>query len=152
MKENQNQKGIFDLRTLMKNEKAVKALIFGAVALIMLFFLSDLFSPDSTGRHESVKSNDFVAYEYEKQLEQKLERAITAIDGVGEVTIVVTLDSLSETVYSERGSGVKTVITPKVRGVAIICDGADDVVVKQKVVETTARLLGVNTTRISVTR
>ena len=73
------------------------------------------------------------------------------LDGVGELTIVVTLDSLSENVFSERGSGIKTVITPKVRGVAIICEGGDDVIVKQKIVELVSRVLGINTTKISVT-
>jgi stage III sporulation protein AG len=90
---------------------------------------------------------------YEKQLEEKLIRAIGAIDGVNEesLTIVVTLDSLSETVYSDRGSGVRTVITPKVRGVAVICDGGADAVVKQKIIEVVSRVLGINSTRISVT-
>jgi len=120
-------------------------------ALIALFFLTNLFS-ESTGTSSGneIKS-DSVAAEHEKRLEQKLEKAISAIDGVGEMTIVVTLDSLSETVYAERGSGVRTVITPRVRGVAIICEGGGDIVIKQKIVELVSRVLGINTTRISVT-
>jgi len=136
------------MKPLLKNEKAVKTLVFGGIALVMLIFVTNLFSSEPKGK---VETNVNTVQEHEQQLEEKLQKAISAIDGVGELTIVVTLDSLSETVYSDRGTGVKTVITPKVRGVAIICDGGDDVIVKQKIVELTSRVLGINTTRISVT-
>jgi len=138
------------MKPLLKNEKAVKTLVIGGVALVMLFFLTNLFSSEPQGKVESSVST---VTEHEQQLEEKLHKAISAIDGVNEseLTIIVTLDSLSETVYSERGTGVKTVITPKVRGVAIICEGSADVIVKQKIVELTSRVLGINTTRISVT-
>ena len=143
---------VFDFRSLFKNEKAFKTLLVGALALIALLFVSDAFSQNDRGGSNPAAVSDYTAYEeYEKRLEQKLERAISAIDGVGEFTIVVTLDSLSENVYSERGSGVRTVITPKVRGVAIVCEGGENVIVKQKLIELVSRVLGINTTRISVT-
>jgi stage III sporulation protein AG len=154
---NENNKikkiNIFDLRTLMKNPKAVKLILYGGFALLMLLFLSEMFSGISGSiSNSAVIENDIgSAAKHEKQIEQELERAISAIDGVGELTIMVTLDSLSETIYSERGSGVRTVITPKVRGVAIICEGGGNIVVKQKIVELVSRVLGISTTRISVT-
>jgi stage III sporulation protein AG len=114
----------------------------------MLFLLSTMFPSSET---EEIEGKVDTVSEHEAQLEEKLKKAISAIDGVGELTIVVTLDSLSETVYSERGGGVKTVITPKVRGVAVICEGGGDIIVKQKIVELTSRVLGIGTTRISVT-
>jgi stage III sporulation protein AG len=137
------------IKSLMKNEKAVKAIVFGGFALIILLFLSDIFS-GSTQPKVSVET-DFG--EYERQIEHKLHTAISAINGVNPevLTVVVTLDSLCETVYAERGSGVKTVITPRVRGVAIICEGGENIVVKQKIVELVSRLLGISSTRISVT-
>jgi stage III sporulation protein AG len=147
---------VFDLRTwktLLKNPKVVQAVLLGVCGLVVLFFLSDMTSGvnnSSGGNQANIESSKSVE-EYEKLLEQKLERAISAIDGVGELTIVVTLDSLSETVYADRGTGVRTVITPRVRGVAIICEGGGDIIVKQKIVELTSRVLGINTTRISVT-
>ncbi|MCL2071664.1 MAG: hypothetical protein FWH07_05455 [Oscillospiraceae bacterium] len=162
MNENTNQKkaAIFDLRSFMKtNPKAVKIIIYGGFALILLIFISEMFSGISGGRSpgnsagglgEGFSEGNSVT-DYEKQLEKELERAISAIDGVGELTIMVTLDSISETVYSERGTGVRTVITPRVRGVAIICDGGGDIVVKQKIVELVSRVLGISTMRISVT-
>ncbi|MCL1866652.1 MAG: hypothetical protein FWF82_04510 [Oscillospiraceae bacterium] len=144
--------GLLDLRTLFKNEKAVKAIIFGAFLLIILVFVSDL----ASGTGKSPKSGTVMSQEvdfevYEKQIEQKLRTAISAIDGVGDLTVAVTLDSLCETVYSDKGTNVRTVITPKVRGVAIVCDGGGNPVVKQKVIELVSRMLGIGSTKISVT-
>jgi stage III sporulation protein AG len=155
VKMNESKKGVVDLKpvkALLKNEKAVKIILLAAFALIVLFFLSDWFSGTS-GKPQpaGIESESGIGVEeYEKRLEQKLEKAVSAINSVGELTIAVTLDSLSETVYSERGTAVKTVITPKVRGVAIICEGGGDIFVKQKIVELVSRLLGISTTKISV--
>ncbi|MCL1788772.1 MAG: hypothetical protein FWG33_00255 [Oscillospiraceae bacterium] len=157
VKQEQKSTKIFDLRTLnsaFKNQKTVKIIVYGGFALILLIFISEMFSGISGTSGKNANSGEDInisAGDYETQLEKELERAVSAINGVGELTIMVTLDSLSETVYSERGSGVRTVITPKVRGVAIICEGGDDIIVKQKIVELVSRVLGIATTRISVT-
>ena len=142
---------IWDLKpvkALLKNDRAVKTIIFAGVALILLIFMSDILSGTNK---ESEITNEPAFEEYERRLERKLAGAVSEIDGVGELTVIVTLDSLSETIYAERGSGVRTVITPKVRGVAIICEGGGDIVVKQKIVELVSRVLGIGTNKISVT-
>ena len=142
-------------KEFMKNPKMVKSLMYGVCAVIMLIFLSELYSSissPSNPRNSSIthETDGNAVEEHERRLELKLERAVSAVEGVGELTIVVTLDSLSETVYSDRGTQIKTIITPKVRGVAIICEGGDDYVVKQKIVEIVSRVLGINSTKISV--
>ena len=151
---NEKKSSILNLKPILKNEKAVKAIIFAGLALIILIFLSDMFTGITSPSNLNLENdgNSTVA-EHELELEKKLERAISAIDGVrpGALTIVVTLDSLSETIYAERGSSVTTVITPRVRGVAIVCEGAADIVVRQRIVELVSRLLGINSTSISVT-
>jgi len=145
------------VKSLLKNEKTVKLIVFGGFALIILVFLSDMFAGITGGGGSSAgrtgdNAESLSAYaEYEARLEAKLERAISAIDGVGELTIVVSIDSLSETVYAERGGGVRTVVAPRVRGVAVICDGGGDAVIRQKIVELVSRVLGISSTRISVT-
>jgi len=140
-----------NLKALFKNEKAVKAIIFGSFALILLVFLSDSFASPNSSKSVKAHESDFSVYE--RLLEEKLVKAISAIEGVNykELTVVVTLDSLSETVYAERGSSVRTVITPKVRGVAVVCENGDNVIVKQKIIELVSRVLGISSIRISVT-
>jgi hypothetical protein len=156
MKENEKhhpKKSAFDLRSVFKNEKTLKTVIIGGITLVFILFLSATFSDISVprGGDNNLQTGTTVGCE-ELRLEEKLKRAISVIDGVGEeLTVVVTLDSLSETIYAERGSGVRTVITPRVRGVAIIAEGADSPIVQGRIVELVSRLLGINTTRISVT-
>ncbi|MCL2633895.1 MAG: hypothetical protein FWD34_05200 [Oscillospiraceae bacterium] len=140
---------VFDFRALLKNDKAVKIIILGGVALVLLIFMSDFLS--GTSKNQTTQAVEVSYEQYEKRLEKKLSQALAEIDGVGEFTVIITLDSLSETVYSERGGAVKTVITPKVRGVAIICEGGDDIYVKQKIVEMTSKVLGIGTNKICVT-
>jgi hypothetical protein len=146
-------KKTIDLRSVFKSEKSLKTIVIGGIVLVFLLFLSSAFADivPSQSHNADNRNANAVAECEETRLEQKLKRAISAIDGVGELTVVITLDSLSETIYAERGSSVRTVITPRVRGVAIIADGADSPVVQQRIIEVTSRLLGVNTTRISVT-
>ena len=153
MNDNKKKTALLDFRALMKNPKAVKLIIYAVLALIVLVFLSEIFSDDAKSKNTTSAESETNSFSnYESQLEKELERAISAINGVGELTIMVTLDSLSETVFAEKGTGVKTVIMPKVRGVAIICEGGDDIIVKQKIVELVSRVLGISTTRISVTQ
>jgi stage III sporulation protein AG len=51
----------------------------------------------------------------------------------------------------QQGLVLKT-LEPKVRGVAILCEGADDLYVKQAVVEAVTRVLGVGANKVSVNR
>ncbi|MCL1902924.1 MAG: hypothetical protein FWF94_00715 [Oscillospiraceae bacterium] len=144
---------IFDFRNLFKNQKTMKIIVYGGLALLLLILISEMFSGITGGSQKDSVGDDYIVNvaDYETQLERELKRTLSAIDGIGELTIMVTLDSLSETVYAERGASVKTVITPKVRGVAVICDGGGDIIVKQKIVELVSRVFGIATTRISVT-
>jgi len=135
----------------MKNEKTVNIIVLIGLILIALIFLSDFFSGVSGKKAKSQPEPEPSYEEYEKRLEKKLADAVAEIEGVGKLTVIVTLDSLSENVYSDKGQAVKTVITPKVRGAAIICEGGDNIIVKQKVTELTSKVLGISTARICVT-
>jgi len=138
---------------LLKNDKAVKIIVFIGFALVALIFLSDIIGGTTSGNSgkKSEEDSDVAEREYEKRLEDKLYGAISEIDGAGKLTVVITLDSLSENVYTDKGA-IKTVITPKVRGAAIICAGGDNIIVKQKIVETASKVLGISSARICVTK
>jgi hypothetical protein len=120
-----------DLKNLLKNDKAIKAIVFGAISLIVLYFLSATFA-DSHDSRDKAQAPQIAASE-ETRLEQKLHRAISALDGVGELTIVITLDADNN-----------------IRGAAVIAHGAQDAVVRERISEITSRLLGIGTNRISV--
>lgn len=116
--------------------------------------------------------------ELEKQLEKRLEQIISKIDGAGSVSVMITLESSTELVYerdrkiqrsangdSESYGGETEVvlagsakeplqigsIQPKVRGAAIVCSGASDPVVRERVANTAAKVLNLGISRVYVT-
>ena len=109
----------------------------------------------------------------ERELEQRLTDIISQIDGVTSPQVMVTLDRTSERVFAEEvkssSSGdslssenspaltgskdalEKSVILPKVRGVAVVCGGAENMLVREKVVNTAARVLDIGVSQVYVT-
>lgn len=108
--------------------------------------------------------------DYQESLEQRLEALIGEIQGVGKVSVMVTLETAEETVYaldtkeSEQSleqehvvlSGdeplVETVWYPQVQGVAVVCQGAEDVSVRSQITQIASVLTGVTTNRISIAK
>ena len=127
--------------------------------------------------------------EYVENLENRLSALLCSIDGVSELSVMVTLESGVEYVYAtEQKSNVNLLsdtlsgtekrvenqndteasyiilkdasggesavlvkrLEPVVQGVAIVCRGAQDNVICQKLLETAATALGVPTSRVSV--
>jgi stage III sporulation protein AG len=123
------------LTALLKSDKAVKIIVAAGFALILLILFSELFS---LGRGDERSTSRAPAQaestaQSAQQLEERLAEIISEISGVGSVKVMVTLESSGQ-----------------VRGVAIVCEGGDDVLVKQKVVETVSKVLGISTARVSV--
>lgn len=59
-----------------------------------------------------------------------------------------------EYILLDDGAGglVIKVIQPKIRGVAVVCEGGDSVYVQQRITETVSAVLDINSSRISVTK
>lgn len=118
------------------------------------------------------------AAELEKTLEARVKSLVESIDGAGTATVMVTLDRSSTLMFDkderleqkgESGSGsinretetvlagsskepLRTgVVLPKVRGAAVVCSGADDPVVREKVTNAVAKALNIGVSRVYVT-
>ncbi|MBO5926762.1 MAG: hypothetical protein J6Q38_04325 [Clostridia bacterium] len=108
---------------------------------------------------------------YQTELESKISNLISKIDGVGEVVVTITfLDSGEEVVLKNTETkienGVKTqtesavlingkpyvlnVLSPKVKGVIVVCKGADDVNVKMAITEVLLTTLNVTSDNIRI--
>ena len=145
-----------------------RLVLIAGIAAIALLFLSTL-----TPQSEPQTVQQYTAEETAK-LERELERRLTEIDGVSSPQVMVTLDRTSERVFAEEsktrsgsgenstestlalsGSGKEaletSVILPKVRGVAVVCGGAEDIVIREKVVNTAARVLDIKVSQVYVT-
>ena len=169
------EKKKISITELIKGKKSIAFL--GALFLIgltLIAFSSGEKEPD----HEN---NNFSEQEYIDFLENKLENVIAKIDGVGSVKVMVTLDSGTKNLYAKdvtdsldiagenksydssssltyksSSSSSREPVSigekyPAVRGVAVVCTGASEPSVKEKVIELVKCVLNVTSNRVCVT-
>ena len=128
---------------------AVLLLLAAGAAIILLLALSGLFGTSSRKQDTaSVGVSDLA--EYERGLEKRLTEILSQIGGVGEASVMVTLDTSEQTEYGKNADMLLSVTAPRVRGVIVVCDGGNSVSVKQKVVEAVTGVFGISSLRISV--
>ncbi len=168
------------LKKFLFSDRGRKILIAAALAAMLLLLLStvscDGKKPSETDDKRKASSENIA--EIERELEQRLEQIISKIDGAGSVSVMITLDSSSELLYErdrkvERNSdsasesyGSETevvlagsakeplqigTVQPKVRGAAIVCSGASDPVIKERVANIAAKALDLGISRVYVT-
>ena len=105
--------------------------------------------------------------------EEKLERALSQVEGAGETKVVLTLDGGSRQVLARnqdqerdggssntvvtvgKGSGQQEVVplqtvAPQFRGALVVCPGGEDPQVRLKLIGAVAALTGLGSDRISV--
>lgn len=142
---------------IFKTEKGTKIIFAGGIALmiiIFLFSLSDSGSKTSESAADPAVLSEAVLSEidqYEQRLEERLAEIIKAIEGTGEVHIMITLERTEESVYSDRETSVAATITPTIRGALVICEGSENVIVRQKVTDAVCKVLGISAARVCVT-
>lgn len=139
--------GLKDIAQLLKSEKAIRFAFIIGIALVLVTALSGLFSGRTqvSGQQNDISSEEHV-------LEQRLERILGEIDGVGKLSVMVTLDCGEQTEYTGTKDMPHTVKTPQVRGVIVVCDGGNNIVVREKVITAVSGVFGLSTARISVTK
>ena len=145
--------------------------IIAGIAAIALLFLSTVIPAGGAQQPQDSSAED--AARVERELEQRLTDIISQIDGVTSPQVMVTLDRTSERVFAEEvkssSSGdslssenspaltgskdalEKSVILSKVRCVAVVCGGAENMLVREKVVNTAARVLDIGVSQVYVT-
>lgn len=119
---------------------------------------------------------------YAESLENRLISIISSIDGAGATKVMVTLESGSEDVYlhnydygenvdpegknsmerkddyvivdgqsGEQGIIVR-VAEPRVRGVAVVCEGGGSDIVREQIISAVTALLDISSARVSVAK
>ena len=145
--------GLGEIKELLKTDKAMKILLAAGAAIILLIALSGLFGLSGKKTGASQEASGITASElteYEHGLEKRLTEILSHIGGVGEASVMVTLDTSGRTEYGKNADMLLSVTAPKVRGVIVVCDGGDSVSVKEKVVEAVTGVFGISSLRISV--
>lgn len=120
--------------------------------------------------------------EYSEKLEQRLISIISSIDGAGATKVMVTLESGGEDIYLhdfdygenadpsgknsverkdeyviiDGSSGEQGIVVrraePKVRGVAVVCEGGGSEQVRAQIIEAVTALLDISSARVSVAK
>ena len=159
-------KSFLRLKELMQKENRARlAVLLGAAAMLLLL-LSELFTLSEKPAAASAVPAEESAYR--QQLEQQLSDLIAQVEGAGRTTVMITLESGEETIYAldtlsgqtqqqqthvllDDGTALAlTVCTPRVCGVAVVCEGGGDVRVAARITELVGALLDVPSNRICV--
>ena len=162
-------KQIFD--RFKKDKKSLVIISLGIIGMLMIMLSGD-------GDNKKVQS-DVINTQIilsEAQLADEVENFIENIAGAGKTKVILTFESYEETIYAEdkdenysndgekdinseyviidngdSEDGLKLkVISPKIRGVAVICQGGNDSIVKTQIVSALSALFDISTNKISV--
>ena len=157
------------LRTALADEKQrVNLLAFMGLAGLVLLAVSVWLPADDAAQPAPAAVQETAA-DYAAQLESRLTALIRRVDGAGDTAVMVTLESGSESVYATDtdrdggsthvllGSGgadglVETVQTPRVLGVAVVCEGGGTAAVQNRVTALVEALTGVGANHITVAK
>lgn len=156
------------LKGAKEKPKAASLAVFLGIAAMLLILLSELWPASDSSEAPPGSQTAQTAGSYRAGLENQLADLIEQIDGAGETTVMITLESGEERIYAtdtqtgrdqsqqthvllEDGTALEeTVYLPTVCGVAVVCDGGGDVGVEARVTALVSALLDVPSNRICV--
>ncbi len=143
-------KGIFsirELKRLLEGEKRNTLIIIAGAAIILLLALIPI-GGDQGGDSKSLTGEKLSRYE--QTLEKRLTAILSEIDNIGDIKVMVSLDTSERSEYGKNADMLLGTQAPKVRGVIVVCSGGDDVIVQEKVVRAVTSVFAINSTRVSV--
>lgn len=177
MEEKKSKKQFGDLKFFQKFKSVKHIEIVIAIilcAIVLLIYFSTFKSSSTSQSFESTSTTEYAA-----MLESKLEQIIERIDGVGSVSVMITLSSGPEYVYAtndeqqtnkNEGNGSLTTSTtitkqpiivsndivivkeimPTVGGIVVVAGGAENTKVKLEIIKAIQALVDVPQANIEV--
>ncbi len=157
------------LKGFKLNRVTVITVICAVLGLALLLFTGGDGEKEESAEYRSVIS-------YTEKLERRVEEICLAVDGIDKVDVLLTLESGSEFVYAdnikdesigeggrsytsdyliiEKDDGTAPVLVseiyPRIRGVAVVCNGGDKPAVQKKLTELLSAALGISAGRIRI--
>ena len=155
------------IEKFIKNKKLLIPFL-GALLAIAMLIPSWGSNEDTTAYnkdyHPEYDSDELKTYT--ERMEEKIEAFLEEINGITEVSVILTVESSSETVYATQGANsdyvlVKdakgnenaiplTEISAKIRGIAVVCDYGGNERLKMTVIDLLSALFDLGANRISV--
>ena len=165
------------IKKLNLDKKTALLIIIGFLVIIILFVSEIDFNNQKENEDVSTISDD----KYCDYLELKLKGFIEKIDGAGKTEVIITLAETTEYIYATDDKDVKKnnsdsdnstmekdyviiennnndvgllikTIEPKIRGVAVSCEGGDNIAVQEQIYSTIKSILDINTSNISISK
>ena len=143
---------------IIKNKKGVILLVFGLVIGIILV-MSDI-KPNKNTTTQNTQNTD----NYIENTELKLENLINEINGVSDTKVMINLKGGNGVAYIDSTSskdGIPVIVDnrvvyakeylPEIEGVAIVCKGGNNAIIKEKITELVCSVLGLYSTHVYVT-
>ena len=134
--------------------------LLGGLGLLLLLFGSTL--TKSEGAKEKEAPVDLCTA-YREELEASLASACAEIRGVGRTKVVLTLATTEIAVYEKNYTGENETVAsaggdalllayrmPEITGVAVLCEGGDDIIVKEELYSFFRAVLGLTTREIHI--
>ncbi len=170
------------LEKLKKQYKNIVIIV--GIAGIVLIFASTFTQQNSSYKESDVTKSlsDISNEEYKLNLENNLKDIICNIKGVGNVSVMITMESTTQKEYATEkkintesassktsdktetsyikikdSDGTEHAIpiteyAPKIRGVVVICDGGDQPFIKERVTQAVVAAVDVSSNHVCVTR
>ena len=157
------------LKGFKPSRVTVITVICAVIGLILLLF-------SGGGAEKKTDNDDYRSVvSYTEKLENRVRELCLSVEGVNEVSVLLTLESGSEFVYAdnikdesredgrsytsdyiiiEKDDGTSPVVTceiyPKIRGVAVVCNGGDKPALQKKLTELLSAALGISSGKIRI--
>ena len=159
-------------------DRKTKIIIVIGFSLIFLLLISEMDFSQEENKDEYKELSD---EEYCLYLEEKIKEFVENIDGAGRTEVIITLAETTEYIYATDNKDVKKnnsnsddstlekdyviiennnndegllikTIEPKVRGIAISCEGGNNAEVQQQIYSAIEAILDINTSNISISK
>ena len=163
-----------DIAKRIKELFGKKYAAYGIIAAGIIGMLLIAFSGDGSEAPEEKNTDESnipfsSSGSYSSELESRLEKTLSEIQGVGEVHVMITLSSTEEYVYAEetdispdrqqteyviadKGGIVTKINSPPITGAVVVCEGGGNTRVCEKVYEAVSVSLGLPSNRICVVK
>lgn len=165
---------------LKTDKKTALFVVIGFTAILIIFF-SEFSNFGNDEEEKIINTEEMSSVTYCEYLEDKVQEIVESIDGAGKAKVMITLSETTEYIYAtndkdtrknnensddstfendyviiennsnDTGLLIKT-IEPKVRGVAVVCEGGNDSTVQRQIYSAISAVLNISTSRISISK
>lgn len=161
------------IKRFFSSDRAKKIIVVCGLAAMILILLSSFFGRSGSNADSQDKIYSIDYEELEKKLEDKLCGLILQIEGAGKVSVMITVDRTELILYeknsktngSENDHSEETEVAlsgnskepleigkimPTIRSAAIVCEGAKDPIIRERVTNVASKALNIGISKVYV--